>query len=162
MFTNLHNLILQLEQKGNNATFLNSEMTTEISFDLQLFTHSKMLQFRKVTDSKMFLTQNSWVQNNWNIPLKSLLWCLYDMLFFFLFGAWQMYSAYKKVFIPFHFFHVLLCCSLMLNCFKLLFFHINLHSIHHNDKAKTELPQLRKLIKNKKTEISTLHKSSYP
>ncbi len=41
----------------------------------------------------------------------------------------------------------------MLNCFELLFFHINLHSVHHNDKAKTELSQLRKLIKSKKTEI---------
>ncbi len=49
----------------------------------------------------------------------------------------------------------------MLNCFELLFFHINLHSVHHNDKAKTELSQLRKLIKSKKTEISTLYKSSY-
>ncbi len=38
-----------------------------------------------------------------------------------------------------------------------LFFHINLRSIHHNDKAKTELSQLHQLIKNKKTEISTLH-----
>ncbi len=27
-----------------------------------------------------------------------------------------------KVFIPLHFFHVLLCCCLMLNCFKFLYF----------------------------------------
>ncbi len=27
-----------------------------------------------------------------------------------------------KVFIPLNFFHVLLCCCLMLNCFKLLFY----------------------------------------
>ncbi len=67
-----------------------------------------------------------------------------------------------KVFIPLHFFHILLCCCLMLNCFKLLFFpHINLHSIHHTDKAKTEFSQLRKCIKNN-SEISTLHKYSYP
>ncbi len=30
----------------------------------------------------------------------------------------------------------------MLYCFKLLFSHINLHSIHHNDKAKTELSHI--------------------
>ncbi len=40
-----------------------------------------------------------------------------------------------KVFIPLHFFHILLFCSLMLNCFN-FFFHINLHSIHHYDKAQ--------------------------
>ncbi len=45
----------------------------------------------------------------------------------------------------------------MLNCFKLLFSHINIHSIHHTDKAKTELSQLLKFINNKKTEISTLY-----
>ncbi len=55
-----------------------------------------------------------------------------------------------KVFINLHFFHVLLCCCLMLSCFKLVFFHINLHSIHHIGKAKTESSQLRKLIINKK------------
>ncbi len=57
-----------------------------------------------------------------------------------------------KVFIPLHFFHVLLCCCLV-NCFKLVFFYISLHSIHHIDKAKTELSQLCKLITNKKTEV---------
>ncbi len=30
------------------------------------------------------------------------------------------------------------------------FFHINLHLIHHNDQAETELSQLHKCIKNKK------------
>ncbi len=49
---------------------------------------------------------------------------------------------------------------LMLNCFKWLF--PPHQSTHHNDKAKTELSQLCKFIKNKKTEISTLHKYSYP
>ncbi len=50
----------------------------------------------------------------------------------------------------------------MLNRFKLVFFpHINLHYIHHNDKAKTEFSQLRKFIKNKKTEISTLGMNNY-
>ncbi len=33
-----------------------------------------------------------------------------------------IYSAYKKYSYPFIFFHVLLCCSLMLNSFELLFF----------------------------------------
>jgi len=37
-----------------------------------------------------------------------------------------------KVFILFF----LLCCCLVLNYFKFPFFHINLYSIHHNDKAK--------------------------
>ncbi len=41
-----------------------------------------------------------------------------------------------KVFIPLQFFHILLCYCLMLNCFKLLFSHINLQSIHRNDKVK--------------------------
>ncbi len=29
-----------------------------------------------------------------------------------------------------------LCCSHLLNCFKFFFFYTNLHSIHHNGKAK--------------------------
>ncbi len=49
----------------------------------------------------------------------------------------------------------------MLNWFKLLFSHINLHFIHYTDKEKTELSQLCKCITNKKPEISTLHKYSY-
>ncbi len=53
-----------------------------------------------------------------------------------------MHTVPVKIFIPLHFFHVLLFCSLMLNCFELLFFHINLHSTHYNNKAKTELSQL--------------------
>ncbi len=59
------------------------------------------------------------------------------------------YSAYKSLHTS-SFFHILLCCSLMLNCFELIFLHINLHSIHHNDRAKTEFSQLCKLIQNKK------------
>ncbi len=45
-----------------------------------------------------------------------------------------------KVFIPLHFCHLLLSCRLeaLLNYFKLLFPHINSHSIHHNDKAKKQ------------------------
>ncbi len=60
-----------------------------------------------------------------------------------------MYSAYKKYSYPFVLFHILLCCWLMLNCFKLHFPHIKLHSIHYNDKANTELSQLCKFIKKK-------------
>ncbi len=45
-----------------------------------------------------------------------------------------------KVFIPLHLFDVS-CCSPML---------INLHPIHQNENAKTELSQLRKFIKKKK------------
>ncbi len=38
----------------------------------------------------------------------------------------------------------------LLNCVKLrFFFYINLHSIHHNGKAKTDLSQLCKCIKMK-------------
>ncbi len=58
-------------------------------------------------------------------------------------------QSLAKVFIPTHFFHVL-CCCLMLNCFKLLFFHISLHSIHHNGKAKKLFYNLCKFITNKK------------
>ncbi len=39
----------------------------------------------------------------------------------------------------------------MLNHFKLLVFsHINLHSIHHNDKAKNRIVTISKFIKIKK------------
>ncbi len=71
-----------------------------------------------------------------------------------------MIQCLENVFISHHFVHVL-CCCLMLNRFKLLFFlHINLHSIHHIDKAKTELSQLPKFITKLNNEISTLHKYS--
>ncbi len=49
-----------------------------------------------------------------------------------------------------HFFHILLCRVIMLNCFKLLFFHINLHPTRHNDKAKLDLSQLCKFIQKEK------------
>ncbi len=54
----------------------------------------------------------------------------------------HIYSALRK----YSMFYV----AALLNCFKLLFVpHINLHSIHYNDKAKTELSQLFTFIKNK-------------
>ncbi len=51
-----------------------------------------------------------------------------------------------NVFIPLHFFTFMLLPYV--NCFKLVFFYISLHSIHYIDKAKTELSQLCKLITN--------------
>ena len=42
----------------------------------------------------------------------------------------------QKVFRPLHFFYMF-CCSLMLKTFKFILYLINLHSIHHRDKAKT-------------------------
>ncbi len=58
-------------------------------------------------------------------------------------------SASTKTSYPFIFVTFLLCCVIMLNCFKWLFPHINLHSTHHNDKAKPDLAQLSNFIKKK-------------
>ncbi len=58
-------------------------------------------------------------------------------------------SASRKTSYPFIFVTFLLCCVIMLNCFKWLFPHINLHSTHHNDKAKPDLAQLSNFIKKK-------------
>ncbi len=38
--------------------------------------------------------------------------------------------------LKYNIFHILFCCCVMFNCFKVLFPHINLHSIQHNSKAK--------------------------
>ncbi len=43
------------------------------------------------------------------------------------------------VLIAFNSSHILLCCFPMLNCFKLLFSHINQYSIHRNYKAKQKV-----------------------
>ncbi len=57
---------------------------------------------------------------------------------------------------------LLLCCSLMLQMFKFIFFLINLHSVPHNDKVKTILEMSVNLLKRKKKNISHLHKYSDP
>ncbi len=53
-------------------------------------------------------------------------------------------------FLEFHFSRfVMLLSYVKLNCFKFVFFSYScLHSIHHIDKAKTDLSQLYKLITN--------------
>ncbi len=40
------------------------------------------------------------------------------------------YTVPCEVFIPLHLFHVLLCCSLMLHCFKLLFFPTSIYTTY--------------------------------
>ena len=45
--------------------------------------------------------------------------------------------CHQKVFIPLDLFHILLGYSLTLKLIKLYFSLINLHTIPHNDKAKT-------------------------
>ncbi len=60
-------------------------------------------------------------------------------IFFYTYSAYKK-SSYPLIFFPFCCVAMLFpfCYVIMLNCFEVLFPHINLHSINLNDKAKTE------------------------
>ena len=61
----------------------------------------------------------------------------------------------RKVFRPLDFFHIMLRYRLILKLIKLFFPHINLHTLPHNDKAKTG-------FEIQPSEILHLHKFSDP
>ncbi len=67
-------------------------------------------------------------------------------LFLHLMTFFWTYSAYRKSSYPFISFTFLLCCIIILNCIKLLFFlHINRHPFTIMTKKKLDLSQLANL-----------------
>ncbi len=88
-----------------------------------------------------------------------ILMMTFCLFFWHLMTFFWTYNAYRKSSYPFIFFTFLLCCIIILNCIKLLFFlHINLHPIHHNDKEKTGFITTCELIKKETLKKMTLHK----
>ncbi len=72
------------------------------------------------------------------------------LFFWHLMTFFWTYSAYKKSSYPFISFTFLLCCIIILNCIKLLFFlHINRHPFTIMTKKKQDLSQLANLLKRK-------------
>ena len=86
-----------------------------------------------------------------------LSWKIYIYSWYFVSACPDM-QCIQKIFRPLHLFHILLCCSLMLKLIQYFFPLINLHSISHNDKAKTGFLTFLQFKKKVKTKISHWHK----